>query len=144
MTVAQLDPTTLSSSGVAPQVTIGIDQTKIGHSIQGVRVHVMGTYTPMPAAFGGQLTASVNGEQIDSWAADSAGSIDRWINVPDRLLTRYTDLQLSLNTTGNTGGCNDYHSMSLVINGSSVIESSQAAPPIPPGFGSLRKHSCRS
>ncbi|GAY13573.1 hypothetical protein [Mycobacterium sp. shizuoka-1] len=137
ITLAQLDPTTLSSSGVAPQVTIGIDQTKIGHSIQGVRVHITGTYTPMPSGFGGQLTASVNGEQIDSWAADTVGSIDRWINVPDRLLTRYTDVKVALSTTGNTGGCNDYHSMNLVLDGDSVVESSEAAPPIPPGFGSL-------
>lgn len=137
VTVAQLDPTTLTSTGVAPQVKIGIDQTKIGYPIQGVRVHLTGTYTPMPNTFGGQLTASINGEQIDSWAADPGGAIDRWVNVPDRLLTRYTDLQIALNTTGNTGGCNDFSSMTLVVNGNSVIESSQAVPPIPAGFGSL-------
>lgn len=138
VTVAQFDPTTLSSTGVAPQVRIGIDQTKIGYPVQGVRVHLTGTYTPMPNAFGGQLTASINGEQIDSWAADPGGAIDRWVNVPDRLLSRYTDLQVALNTTGNTtGGCNDFSSMSLVINGNSVVESSQAVPPIPQGFGSL-------
>jgi hypothetical protein len=137
LTVAQLDPTTLSSAGVAPQVRIGIDQTKIGYPVQGVRVHLMGTYTPMPNTFGGQLTANINGEQIDSWAADPGGAIDRWVNVPDRLLSRYTDLQVSLNTTGNNGGCNDFSSVTLVINGGSVIESSQAVPPIPQGFGSL-------
>jgi hypothetical protein len=118
-------------------VTIGLDQTKFGHPVQDVRVHVMGTYTPLPNTFGAQLAATINGEQIDSWAADSAGTIDRWIDVPDRLLTRYTDVQVSLNTTGNTGGCNDDHSMNLVINGDSVIQTSEAAPPIPPGFGSL-------
>lgn len=136
-TVSQLNPTTLTSAGLSPQVTIGLDQTKFGHSVQGVRVHVLGTYTPLPNTFGAQLAASINGEQIDSWAADSAGTIDRWIDVPDRLLTRYTDLQVSLNTTGNTGACNDDHSMNLVINGNSVIQSSEAAPPIPAGFGSL-------
>lgn len=136
-TVAQLSPTTLSATGVSPQVTIGLDQTKFGHPVQDVRVHVMGTYTPLPNTFGAQLAATINGEQIDSWGADSAGTIDRWIDVPDRLLTRYTDVQVSLNTTGNTGGCNDDHSMNLVINGDSVIQTSEAAPPIPPGFGSL-------
>ncbi|TDO08797.1 hypothetical protein EV580_4826 [Mycobacterium sp. BK086] len=137
VTVAQFDPTTLSSTGVAPQVKIGIDQTKIGYPVQGVRVHLTGTYTPMPNTFGGQLTANINGEQIDSWAADPAGVIDRWVSVPDRLLSRYTDLQVALNTTGNTGGCNDFYSMNLVINGNSVVESSQAVPPIPQGFGAL-------
>jgi hypothetical protein len=137
VTVAQLNQSTLTAAGNSPGVTIGLDQTKFGHPVQGVRVHVVGAYTPLPNSFGAQLTASVNGEQIDSWAADSAGTIDRWISVPDRLLTRYTDVQISLNTTGNTGGCNDDRSLNLKINGNSVIESSEASPPIPAGFGSL-------
>ncbi|EHB56355.1 hypothetical protein MycrhDRAFT_3549 [Mycolicibacterium rhodesiae JS60] len=137
VTLAQLDQTGLNSSGVAPRVSIVIDQTKIGYPVQGVRVHLTGTYTPMPSTFGGQLTASIDGEQIDSWAADPSGTIDRWVDLPDRLLSRYTDLQIALNTTGNTGGCNDFYSMNLVINGSSVVESSQAVPPIPQGFRSL-------
>ncbi|AKK26268.1 hypothetical protein AB431_05685 [Mycobacterium sp. EPa45] len=137
VTVAQLNQSTLTAAGASPGVTIGLDQTKFGHSVQGVRVHAVGTYTPLPNSFGAQLTVTVNGEQIDSWAADSAGTIDRWISVPDRLLTRFTDVQISLNTTGNTGGCNDDRSLNLKINGNSVIESSEASPPIPAGFGSL-------
>ena len=35
--------------GVAPQVDIALDQTRFGHPTQGFRVHVMGTYTPIPA-----------------------------------------------------------------------------------------------
>ncbi|WP_396926012.1 hypothetical protein [Mycolicibacterium sp.] len=137
VTVGQLNQGSLTAAGNSPGVTISLDQTKFGHPVQGVRVHVVGTYTPLPNTFGAQLTATVNGEQIDSWAADSAGTIDRWISVPDRLLTRYTDVQISLNTTGNTGGCNDDRSLNLKINGNSVIESSEASPPIPAGFGSL-------
>ncbi len=136
-TVAQLNQTTLTAVGASPGVTIGLDQTKFGHPVQGVRVHVLGTYTPLPNTFGAQLMATIDGEQIDSWAADSAGTIDRWISVPDRLLARYTELRIALNTTSNTGGCNDDRSLNLVINGNSVIESSEAAPPIPVGFGSL-------
>ncbi len=137
VTVAQLNQSTLTAAGISPGVTIGLDQTKFGHPVQSVRVHVLGAYTPLPSSFGAQLTATVNGEQIDSWAADSTGMIDRWVSVPDRLLTRYTDVQISLNTTGNTGGCNDDGSLNLKINGDSVIESSEASPPIPAGFGSL-------
>ncbi len=136
-TVAQLGQTNLTSTGVSPQVNIGLDQTRFGRAVQGIRVHVTGTYTPLPNTYGAQVSAAVNGETIDSWPTDAAGAIDRWIDVPDRLLTRYTELQVSVNTTGNIGGCNDYRPMTLAIAGSSVVQTTPAVPPIPPGFGSL-------
>ncbi|MGY4712966.1 hypothetical protein ACXDF8_26035 [Mycolicibacterium sp. CBM1] len=136
-TVAQLGQTNLTSSGVSPQVRIGFDQTRLGHPVQGVRVHLIGTYTPLPSSFGAQIRATVNGEDVDSWAADPAGVLDRWIDVPDRLLTRYTDLQVAVNTTGSVGGCNDYQPIMLTIDGTSVVQTSVAVPPIPPGLGAL-------
>lgn len=137
-TLTQLGQTNLTSIGVSPQVNIGLDQTRLGHPVQGVRVHVIGTYTPLPNTFGAQLTASANGQTVDSWAADPGGVIDRWVNVPDQLLSRYTEFQVAVNTTGsNLGGCNDYRPMTLAIDGGSVVQTSPASPPIPPGFGSL-------
>ncbi|TGD85406.1 hypothetical protein BayCH28_20435 [Mycolicibacterium sp. CH28] len=136
-TVAQLGRTNLTSTAESPQVNIGLDQTRFGRPVQGIRVHLAGTYTPLPSTYGSQVTASVNGEVIDSWPTDAAGSIDRWVDVPDRLLARYTELQVAVNTTGDRGGCDDYRPMTLTIAGSSVVQSSPAVPPIPPGFGSL-------
>ena len=136
-TLDQLGQQTLSASGVSPQVGIALDQTMFGHSTQGYRVHLLGSYTPLPSNYSGQLTATVNGETIDSWAPDVGGVIDRWVAIPDRLVNRYTSLRVTLNTTGNTGRCNEWRPATLTIQGNTVVESNPALPPIPPGFGSL-------
>jgi len=97
----------------------------------------MGSYTPVPADIGAQLTASVAGEVVDTWSADAGGEIDRWVDIPDRLVFRYTSLDVMVNTSGDTGGCDDFRPVTLRIAGSTMVESSPAKPPIPPGFGSL-------
>jgi hypothetical protein len=128
----------LNARGLSPQVTIDINQPRFGRSIQGIRVHLLGTYTPIPNTLGAQVTASVGGETIDSWPTDAAAAIDHWVQIPDRLVTRFTQLQVSVDTTrSSVVGCNDYGSMMLRIDGNSVIETSTAAPPLPAGFGSL-------
>ena len=118
-------------------VTIYLDQTKFGHSIQGVRVHVQGSYTPVPSAFGGQVTVSIAGEPLESWPAEPSGVIDRWIAVPDRLVGRSIALTVAVNTTGNEGRCNEFRPVVLTVLGSSVVETTPANPPIPSGFRSL-------
>lgn len=136
-TLAALGQPALSSVGLSPQVGIALDQTRFGHPIQAVRVHLVGTYTPPLAGLSSQLTASVGGVTIDTWPAEPAGAIDRWVDVPDRLLQRYTSLAVALNTSGNTGRCGEFRPLTLRIDGSSVVESAVAKPPIPSGFRSL-------
>lgn len=132
-TMAQLGQRTVT----ARSVTIGLDQTRFGRSVQGYRVHVIGSYTPLSNTFGGQIAISINGETIDTWPADANGVIDRWVSVPDRLVQRYTSFVVSVNTTGHIGGCNDYSPAKLTINGNTLVETTPALPPIPAGFGSL-------
>lgn len=136
-TLAQLDAVNLSNFGVAPQVGLPLDQTRFGHSTEGFRVHVTGSHTPVPADVGARLTASVNGEVIDSWGTGPDSAIDHWVDIPDRLVTRYTNLVVGMDTSGNTGRCGEFRPITLTIDGSSVVESSPAVPPVPAGFGSL-------
>jgi hypothetical protein len=123
--------------GVAPQVSIAVDQTRFGHSTQGTRVHVTGTHTPVPADVGAQMTASIAEEIFDSWPTGADGTIDHWIDIPDRLAQRYTSLVVGVDTAGNIGRCNEFRPITLTINGSSVVESTPASPPIPSGFLSM-------
>lgn len=83
------------------------------------------------------MSAIVGGETIDSWSVDGTGVIDRWVDVPDRLLQRYTTLGISLNIAGNTGRCGEFQPLTLTIDGDSVVESTAAAPPVPAGLQSL-------
>ena len=136
-TLTELGRPSLTDFGVAPTVSIGLDQTRFGHPTQGYRLHLMGTYTPVPATVGSQLTASVGGEIIGSWPTDASGVLDQWVDIPDRLVLRYTNLGLGLETSGDTGYCDDFRPIRLEISGATVVESAPAKPPIPTGFQSL-------
>lgn len=136
-TLRELGQNGVTAVALAPQVTVGLDQTRLGRSAHNVRVHLMGSYTPVPASVSARLVALVGGETIDSWSTDSGGVIDRWVNVPDRLLQRYTNLGVALNIAGNTGRCGEFQPLTLTIDGGSVVQSTPATPPVPSGFQSL-------
>ena len=120
-----------------PQANIGLDQTRLGRAAHELRVHLEGSYTPLPSNLSGQLIASVNGEAIDHWPVDSSGDIDRWVDVPDHLLQRYTTLGVAINAAGNTGRCGESQPITLTIDGDSTVSSKSAVPPVPPGFQSI-------
>lgn len=136
-TLAELGKANLSNIGVAPQVGIALDQTQFGHATQGFRLHLLGTHTPVPAEVGAQMTASVDGQIIDSWPAGADGSIDRWIDVPGRLVARYTNVVVGIDTSGYIGRCNDFRPITLTIAGNTVVENTPAEPPLSAGFASL-------
>lgn len=136
-TLRQLGQPVLSAVALAPQVAIGIDQTRIGRPAKSVRVHLIGSYTPPPTSISARLVAIVGGETIDTWQVDDAGRIDRWIEVPDRLLQRYTTVGVALNVAGNTGRCGEFQPLTLTIDGDSAVESRAAVPPTPAGLQSL-------
>jgi hypothetical protein len=109
----------------------------MGRPAKNVRVHLIGSYTPLPAGVSARLLAIVGGETIDTWQVDERGLIDRWLDVPDRLLQRYTTVGISMNVAGNTGRCGEFQPLTLTIDGDSVVESSAAEPPTPAGLQSL-------
>lgn len=127
----------VSSVSLAPRVTIGIDQTRFGRSVHGVRVNLKGSYTPLPNTIGGQLVALVGDQTIDRWNVDANGVIDRWVDIPDDVLQRYTSITVAVDITGNTGRCGEFQPLTLVIDDASPVESTHAVPPVPTGFQSL-------
>ncbi len=133
----QLGQPGVNATALAPQVTIALDQTRIGRSAHNIRVHLRGSYTPLPSSVGGEIVASISGETIDHWPTDGSGAIDRWVDVPDRLLQRYVNLGVAVNITGNTGRCGEFQPITLTIDGDSPVESTAAKPPLPSGFQGL-------
>lgn len=134
----------VNATSLQPRVSIGLDQTRFGRSIHDVRVHLQGSYTPTPNNVAGQIAVTIGPETIDHWPTDGHGSIDRWVDVPDRLLQRYTNIQLVLDVAGNVGHCGDFYTagpgnqlLTLNINGDSTVQSSPAAPPTPDGLQSV-------
>ncbi|MCH9720561.1 MAG: hypothetical protein K0U67_00725 [Actinomycetia bacterium] len=143
-TLRDLGQPGVNAVSLAPQVAIGLDQTRFGGSVHAIRVRLRGSYSPIPDDVGGQLVAAVDGETIDHWPAAAAGTIDRWVEIPDRLLRRFTTLTVSLNVSGNTGRCGDFHTpgagdrlLTLTIDGDSEVASRPAMPPQPGGLQSV-------
>lgn len=136
-TLREIGQSEVSSVSLSPRVTIGIDQTRFARSVHGVRVHLRGSYTPLPNTIGGQLVALVGGKAIDRWGADDSGVIDRWVDVPDDVLQRYTTITVAVDITGNTGRCGEFQPLTLTIADDSAVESVRANPPMPAGFQSM-------
>ena len=136
-TIRKLGQPGVNAVALNPQVGIALDQTRLGRAAHNVRVHLQGSYTPLPDSIGGQIVATIAGETIARWPADDSGVIDRWVDVPDRLLQRYTTLAVQVNISGNTGRCGEFQPITLTIDGESTVLSEPAAPPVPSGFQSL-------
>lgn len=136
-TLQALGQPSVSAVALAPQVSVGVDQTRMGRPARGVRVHLKGSYTPPPDSVSARLVALVGGETVDTWSADDNGRIDRWVDVPDQLLQRYTTLGIALNVAGHTGRCGEFQPLTLTIDGDTVVQSTAAAPPVPSGLQSL-------
>lgn len=136
-TLRDLGQPGIRATALAPQVSIGLDQTRFGRAVHGVRVHLRGSHTPLPPAVGGQVVASVGGEIIDRWPVDKSGSIDRWVNIPDELLMRYTNLVVAVDISGDTGRCGEFQPITLTVNGNSQIDSGVAQSPLPGGFQAI-------
>jgi hypothetical protein len=133
-TIRELGQPGVNATALEPQVTVGLDQTRIGRSARNIRVHLQGSYTPLPSSVGGEIVASISGETIDHWPTDGSGAIDRWVDVPDRLLQRYVNLGVAVNITGNTGRCGEFQPVTLTIDGGSPVQTAAANPPLPTGL----------
>jgi len=128
----------MNKSGIVAQGTAVIDlnQTRFGEPLRNIRVHLVGSYTPLPGNFGGEVTVGVSGEVIDRWPATADGAIDKTVTIPDRLLERSMSLQLGVRTIGDQGEC--YRAVTpLRVDGTTEIEADSANPPLPQGFQSL-------
>ncbi len=137
-TIRKLGQPGVNATDVAnPRVIVPLDQTRIGRSVQGVRVHLQGSYTPLPAGMAGQVTVGVSGETVARWATEPSGQIDRWIEVPERLVQRYTNLDIAVQAAGDTGRCGEFQPITLTIDGESAVETTRADPPAQLGFQAL-------
>jgi len=136
-TLTALGEAGASAVALSPQVPIGVDQTRLGRSAHSIRLQLKGSYTPIPPNVSARLVANIGDETIDQWPTDATGAIDRWVSIPDRLLRRYTTVDLTLNLAGNIGRCDEFLPLTLTIDGDSVVQSESAVPPLPGGFQSM-------
>jgi hypothetical protein len=136
-TIRQLGQPGVNATALSPQVSVALDQTRLGRPVRNVRVHLRGEYTPLPSSIAGSVVVAINGETLEQWPTDSTAVIDRWVDIPDRLLQRYTSLGIAINISGDTGRCGEFQPITLTIDGESDVQSVRADPPSPSGFQSM-------
>ena len=136
-TLADLNQTELLDESLWPKVNIEVDQTRFGHPLADIRVHLLGSYTPLPENFGGEATVTLGGDVLDRWAATDDGIIDRSLTIPARLIKRSVNLEVAVRATGNPGRCGDHLPIALRIDPASTVQVGTANPPIPRGFQSF-------
>ncbi len=137
-TLGELGAGTLTASSHAEvSVRFSLDQSQLGRPAGHIRMKLQGHYTPLPPSQAGQLVVTAGEQELANWAADSAGQIDRWIDIPDDVLQRNTPVQVTLRTTGDTGRCGTDQPLTLTILPGSEV-TGDAAPGGPPrGFQAL-------
>ncbi|MFX1757265.1 hypothetical protein [Rhodococcus sp. As11] len=137
-TLNDLRVSDLETSGLGiADVHLFLDQAEFGRPVRDVAIDLKGSYTPLPATQGGLITVSAGDVQLDAWAADSSGVIDRMVTVPNSSLGRLTDITVALRTTGSQEQCGLQQPVTLRIDGDSRVSSTVADPPVPAGFPSL-------
>ncbi|QIS09521.1 cellulose biosynthesis cyclic di-GMP-binding regulatory protein BcsB [Nocardia arthritidis] len=138
VTLSELGQTQLSSTSIGQvRVDFGADQSRIGRPARDLRVRLLGTYTPLPETMSGSIMVEANGKYVDGWPVDSGGRIDRWIDIPNADLTRFTTISVTMHQTGLTQGCGLERPVTLTIDPDTEITSKAALPPIPGGFDAL-------
>ncbi|WP_137876470.1 hypothetical protein [Rhodococcus sp. Q] len=118
------------------QVRVGIDQTRLGQPSGPVRVHLIGNYTPLPDTQNGQITVTVGDTTLDQWPVDEDGRIDRWVEIPSNLMSRYTELVVTLQVAGAMA-CGSTQPVTLTLDPDGAVRSEVQVPPHPSGFQAL-------
>lgn len=122
-----LGPVTQRGSGEVT-VTIPVDQTRLGRAGSAMRVHVLGTYTPLSTGVAGSIHVAVGERDLDVRAADSSGVVDTWVDVPADSVERVTSVDVILRTTGNGDACSTGGALTLTIDSGTTVTTSGGTP----------------
>lgn len=124
----------VSTSAAASGVDITLDQTRIGRASDEVRLHLIGSYTPLPNTAGGAVIVRIGDRQLASWPVTADGVIDAWLDVPS---ARSSTVTVSIDATDSGDRCASTVPTMLTIDGSSEVTSSSESSGIAATFGSL-------
>jgi hypothetical protein len=136
-TLHDMGQTDVTATGFEPHVDVHADQTRLGGPVHDVRVRLKGSYTPLPSTVGGQIVVSIGGDTIDRWAADSTGTIDREVRIPDSALRRDTDLSVAVDIAGDVGQCGAFRPVTLQVDGDTTISGSAGGAAETVGFQAI-------
>ncbi|MBD8505143.1 hypothetical protein HT102_01385 [Hoyosella sp. G463] len=113
-----------------------LDQTRMGGPISSGTLRLLGTYTPLSAFQGGQITVTSGDAILDHWPMDESGSFDRNIELGGPSLDRYVPLTVTAEISGASLECGLEQPVTLAIDPRSSMSITRPDP-IEPTFASL-------
>jgi len=85
--------------------TVKFSQADFGHMIDRVRLHISGTYTPIPVGAAASLDVFFNGQLVASKLADRSGSFHVAPVIPGRRLSRDNTVEIRFQYVPAEGVC---------------------------------------
>jgi hypothetical protein len=118
------------------QATVTVDQTRFGHALGDIRIHLLGSHIPLPRDAGGEITVEVGSDLIDRWPTEVTGTIDHWITVPRSLMKRATEVKVSVAavTSDAATACDRELAADLRISPDTSVQTAVPGGPAPGGF----------
>lgn len=137
-TLDDLGTGSVSARGIGTvTAAVGLDKTRLAAVTGDVTVDLVGMYTPPPNGRSGLVVVSAGDAVVDSWVADQSGTLDKTVVIPGGLLGRYTDVAVSLQTSGEGSACGLEQPLSMLISGQTRLRIDEPPSPAPRGFESL-------
>lgn len=120
-----------------PMISFGIDQTRLGRPAKGIRVQLVGTYSPGQRDTSGIIAVQAGDRTITTIDADGDGSYNQWVDIPDDVVKRYTAITLTYQRGDLGEACGTGYRSSLSLSSAGEVQVDEADPPQPAGFQSL-------
>ncbi|GAB2935062.1 membrane protein [Rhodococcus aerolatus] len=118
------------------ELPVTVDATRIGRPLGSVRLHLLGSYTPQPSSYSGQVTATAGTTRLATAPLDGSGRLDLTVDVPADRLSRFLQVDLAVDLSGDFG-CGTGSSTTLALDPTSTVTTTAGTPGPAGGFASL-------
>jgi hypothetical protein len=78
------------------KLAVGVDRAALGAHVDGVKVHLLATHTPVSAMDSATLMVSVNGQAVHASPLNDSGRVDAVFEVPGEFLRQRVGLEFDL------------------------------------------------
>jgi hypothetical protein len=78
------------------KLTVGVDRAALGARVDGVKVHLLATHTPVSAMDSATLMVSVNGQAVHATPLNDSGRVDATFEVPGEFLRQRLGFEFDL------------------------------------------------
>ena len=137
MTFGELNLTGETQVLRTANLTVGVDRSALGSGrVEALKVHLLGTHTPVPSLDSASLMVSVNGQAVHTSALDDSGRVDAVFDVPGELLRQRINFEFDLTFSPRQVCSPTIAPLTFQLDPTSTV-TMQRGGPAPSGFGAV-------